>query len=339
MQQKQSLFGKIVVFVNLFFALFLLFLYVVPYIEPKQYPRISVLSLITPLLLVVNIFFAIYWIIRRRWFFVYSAGVLIIGYNHLTKFVQMLDFVPKKENTVKLMSFNARLFNHYNWHSDKDLEDKIMNFIDEQNPDIIVFQEFYKNKKYEPKQYPYKKIVAKKQTDQIGHAFFSKFPIVSATSLRFPKTGNNGVYADVIINQDTVRIYSLHLESLHLNPEKDELLNTDKKRLVENIGKRFAQQQQQMEIFKAHKEKSPYRNIVCGDFNNTAHSYIYRQIKGTDLKDAFEEGGWGLGRTFNFKYFPFRIDYILLDKSFTIYDYQTFNKDLSDHFPVMVSFE
>ena len=49
-------------------------------------------------------------------------------------------------------------------------------------------------------------------------------------------------------------------------------------------------------------------NVIGGDFNNTAYSYIYRKVLGEDLKDTFEDAGNGFGRTYDFKFFPMRID-------------------------------
>ncbi|WAC03292.1 endonuclease/exonuclease/phosphatase family protein [Lacinutrix neustonica] len=76
--------------------------------------------------------------------------------------------------------------------------------------------------------------------------------------------------------------------------------------------------------------------IVCGDFNNTAFSYVYKKIKG-DLKDTFKVAGNGFGRTYNFKFFPMRIDFILVDKAFSINGFKTYNVQYSDHYPVMAT--
>ena len=74
--------------------------------------------------------------------------------------------------------------------------------------------------------------------------------------------------------------------------------------------------------------------IICGDFNNTAYSYVYKKIRG-NLQDAFVESGNGFGRTFKFKFFPVRIDFILADDNFDVNDFKTFDVELSDHYPVM----
>ena len=83
-----------------------------------------------------------------------------------------------------------------------------------------------------------------------------------------------------------------------------------------------------MNDFKGHK-------IICGDMNNTAFSYVYKNISG-DMNDAFVEAGKGFGQTYNYKYYPARIDYILVDDVFEVKEFKTFNEfKNSDHFPIM----
>ena len=72
---------------------------------------------------------------------------------------------------------------------------------------------------------------------------------------------------------------------------------------------------------------------MCGDFNNTVYSYVYRILKG-NLSDAFDVSGTGFGSTFNFKYFPVRIDFILADNSLKVGPFKTYTFPYSDHFPI-----
>jgi len=76
---------------------------------------------------------------------------------------------------------------------------------------------------------------------------------------------------------------------------------------------------------------------VTGDFNNTAFSYVYKEIKGDDLIDAFEEAGNGLGKTYGLRRIPLRIDFILADKSFTVNGFKNYDVKLSDHYPIKAS--
>jgi len=96
-------------------------------------------------------------------------------------------------------------------------------------------------------------------------------------------------------------------------------------------------QQGQADLIKAHTRNIKYRKIICGDFNNTGFSRVYKTIKG-EMKDSFEEKGFGFGSTYMFKVLPFRIDFILADPEIEIKSHKNFNVRLSDHTPVMASF-
>jgi vancomycin resistance protein VanJ len=72
---------------------------------------------------------------------------------------------------------------------------------------------------------------------------------------------------------------------------------------------------------------------VCGDFNNTAYSWVYNKISHSK-KDAFVEAGKGFGKTFNYSY-PLRIDFILTSDNIEINHFKTFNEKFSDHFPIL----
>ena len=75
------------------------------------------------------------------------------------------------------------------------------------------------------------------------------------------------------------------------------------------------------------------KKILCGDFNNTAFSWVYKELS-KNKQDAFKVAGKGLGKTFNYWY-PLRIDFILLDSSFDINNFKTFNVHYSDHYPIL----
>ena len=60
-------------------------------------------------------------------------------------------------------------------------------------------------------------------------------------------------------------------------------------------------------------------------------------LKG-DLIDAFQTSGTGFGSTFDFKYFPVRIDFILADQSFLSRNFKNYTIPYSDHFPILSEF-
>ena len=76
---------------------------------------------------------------------------------------------------------------------------------------------------------------------------------------------------------DTIRIYNVHLQSSGINADVEKLNKEESERLFKRVVKTFKAQQSQAELFIDHKKKSPYKMIVCGDFNNTPYSYVYRK--------------------------------------------------------------
>jgi endonuclease/exonuclease/phosphatase family metal-dependent hydrolase len=175
-----------------------------------------------------------------------------------------------------------------------------------------------------------------------GQAIFSKFPILNQGKITFPNSSNNVIFADIKKGKDIIRVYNMHLQSIKISPDVNEIdenidaINQKKSQMLFiRISKAFKQQQQQAEIFREHKIKCTYPIIICGDMNNSAFSYVYRSIKG-NMKDSFEEAGTGFGETYKFRYYPARIDYIFADTKMSVKKFENFPRFInSDHFPIM----
>ncbi|WP_033956401.1 endonuclease/exonuclease/phosphatase family protein [Psychroserpens jangbogonensis] len=327
-------FDKLIFVVNSLMAFALLLSYVLPYMAPKQFAFLSVLSLTVPALIIVNILFAVYWLLKVKRQLILSLLVLVIGYNHvfsLYKFSSSKN-VDDSQN-ISIMNYNVRLFNAFDWIKDANVKRDISNFIAEKQPDILCIQEYRPDDKVNLKgYYKYEQLSGKKVKN--GQAIFTKFPIIKSGSIEFPETSNNAIYADVVKGIDTIRIYNVHLQSLGIDPTVEKLANEDSENLFKRVSTTFKLQQFQTELFLKHKKQCSYKMIICGDFNNTAYSYVYKEIKG-NLKDAFKEAGNGFGRTFDFKFFPVRIDFVLVDENFEVNSFKTYDVKLSDHYPVM----
>ncbi|TXE05797.1 endonuclease/exonuclease/phosphatase family protein [Gelidibacter salicanalis] len=333
--KKLNLFDKFVFFLNSILATTLLLSYILPYIEPERSAFVSVLSLTVPFLIIVNILFLIYWLLRIKKQLLLSLIVLLIGFNHMASLYKFSASkqVEDKDN-IAIMNYNVRLFNVFNWLPNKNITAEITAFIKERNPDIISMQEYRQDSDLSLKDY-YKFEVLSGNKVKNGQAIFSKFPIINKGSIEFPNTDNNAIFVDVVRAEDTIRIYNVHLQSLKIDASTDPLKNETSENLFKRVGNTFRLQQMQADLFLEHKAASPYKVIICGDFNNTAYSYVYNTIKGDDLKDAFVEAGNGFGRSFDFKFFPVRIDFIMVDESFIVNSFKTFDVKLSDHFPII----
>jgi len=326
--------GKFIFVINSLVAFLLLVSYILPYIPPKKFATLSVLSLSVPLLILLNIIFFIYWLLRVKKQLLLSLLVLVLGWSYIST---MYKFSSSKKiedtNNISVMSYNVRLFNMFSWLPSKTVKEDIVEFIYSENLDILSMQEYRTADPIKLDGY-YSFNATLNNTVKRGQAIFSKFPIVNSGSLEFPNTFNNGIFVDIVKHKDTIRIYNLHLQSSGIKTDVKTLKKETSGHLFKQVGATFKAQQEQVELFLKHKSKCNYKSIVTGDFNNTAYSYIYKKVKGDDLLDSFEEAGNGFGRTYNFKFFPLRIDFILSDKAFTVNGFKTYDIKLSDHYPI-----
>ena len=326
---------KLVFFINSVAALILLLSYLLPYLPPKDFAFLSVLSLAVPLLIILNLAFVLYWLLKAKKHLLLSALVLLLGYG---KVLSLYKFTSSKQiedsESVSIMNYNVRLFNLYNWIDKENVEESIVNLIEDEAPDIISFQEYHPHENVDLSMFPFKFEDLSGERVRYGQAIFSKFPIINSGSVEFPNTANNAIYADVVKGNDTLRVYNVHLQSLGIEENLEDLDREDSERVLKRARETFKMQQEQAELFVNHKESAPYKVVICGDFNNTAFSYVYKEIKG-ELKDAFEEAGNGFGRTFDFRYFPIRIDFILVEEAFQVNNFKAFEEKLSDHYPVL----
>lgn len=335
--KKLHWFDKVLFFLNSLFAAALLFSYLLPFIPPKSFALLSVLSLAVPMLIIINAVFLIYWLIKLKRQLMLSLVVLLLGFNHITSIYGFSSESNEKatQKDLSILSYNVRQFNQYGWTGQEDIPQKISNFIEEQNPDILSMQEYFKGEHTISESYTYKFINLKDPRAEFGLAIFSKFPVINSGSLDFPTgSNNNAIYADVIIEKDTLRIINLHLQSFSVKPDMKKMEQEHSKKVFKGMGQTFVLQQNQLKMVLDLIENTPYKTIITGDFNNTAYSYIYRKLLSKGFLDAHKEEGIGFGRTFDFNFFPLRIDFILPERSFEVLSFKTIEVPFSDHFPI-----
>lgn len=326
--------SKLVFLLNSVLATLLLLSYVLPFVPPKNFALLSVLSLGVPLLIIINALFFLYWLLRVKKQMLLSLSVLVMGYVLFGSLYKFSSASKSITPDLTVMSYNVRLFNLYNWTKDDGTTQKITQVIKDNAPDVLAIQDYRKDEKVDLSLFKYKHEVLRGKAKSSGQAIFSQYPIVNSGSLEFPKTINNAIFADIEVDEDTVRIYSVHLQSHKIDADIEKLKNENSERLLKRMANTFEKQQFQTELFLMHKKQCPYKMIVMGDFNNSAFSYVYKEIKG-NLKDAFKVAGNGFGRTYDFKFFPLRIDFILTDPTFKILRFKTLDNKLSDHYPIL----
>jgi endonuclease/exonuclease/phosphatase family metal-dependent hydrolase len=359
----RSLFRNIFLILNLALVLSLLMSYLAAYISPETAWIFAFFGLAYPYILLVNLCFVLFWIFFRKWYFLLSLVFILAGWGSLKKLLQLRSKKEKMEvtgNTFRIISYNVRLFNYYLWEKDTALWPKMMEYLHNESPAVICFQEFMtlpggniplSRIKQELKELPYSHVNYTHRVPgrmNFGLATFSKFPIIHKGNIKYENSLNGIIYSDMVIGTDTVRVYNCHLQSVKLKQDYNQVLdslifNYDQRHLKEvkaisvRLRDAYIQRAYQAEMLSRHIKTSPYPVIVCGDFNDTPFSYCYYRLS-RGLRDAFVASGSGTGNTYRQNIAPIRIDYILYSPSMRAYHYFSKKTDWSDHYPVRCDF-
>jgi endonuclease/exonuclease/phosphatase family metal-dependent hydrolase len=333
-----------------------------PYLNPAKWWFISLLGFGLIFVFVTLIAFMFFWLVFRPRFIFISLVPLLIGFKGLTVFFAFhlsgkFDYT-KQPNTLRVMHWNVARFVEWRKNNNKgsQVRQKMLDLIREQNADVLCMPEYYTstsppyydNLTYFIKDlgYPYYYF----SWDNLGNrewggqVIFSRYPIIDSGIIRYPKPSQTEslIHVDLLVNKDTVRVYTTHLQSLKFKKqdyEKIEEIKTTKDGMVENSKSIFSKlktgvkyRSAQAEILRNQVIQSPYPFILTGDFNDVPNSYAYYTVKDNDLQDAFLSKGFGIGRTYVFIAPTLRIDYILTTKDFEVKQFNRVVKNLSDHY-------
>jgi len=337
-----SLINKSLYLINSISLLTLLLSYLSPYISPTFFWPISFFGLVFPILYLVNLAFFIYWIIGFKKPMWANLIILLIGIGNISNYFGTSPNSNSSEENTKVLSYNVRLFNRYGWIPKENVREDIFAFFTEEDADILCIQEFYTPNEIPDLNYPYRHIGLQNKKSQWHMAIYSKYPQIKkkTVSIKGERMNNTCIYSDMIINEDTIRVYNIHLASNWFknsdysfiqNPQKEKI-KEGLKGIASRLKNSFIKRAEEVAVIKEHIKTSPYPIILCGDFNDTPLSFAYNSIKG-DLVDAFTVCGKGIGDSF-VKIPALRIDYIFHDEELKSSNYKKHKKVLSDHYAV-----
>ena len=352
--KKRSFFERLMRFLNMLAILVLIGSYAGGMISPETFWPLAFFAMAYPIVLVCILAFSVYWLLKRGWFLFLNVALLLIKPDHVLGTVGVFGNSEIDTSGISVMSYNVRLFDKFNWSSNTNSKDKIIKFITEQNPDIVCIQEFYDvdgkvlshiaaNRAINIHLRNY--YAQRNNKNDFGIATISRYPMIHKGKIVLENSRSAlAIFTDLKIGDDTIRVYNFHLQSIHLGNEGYEVLDdlihdqemdelSDSKLLAGRLKSGFVKRSIQAEEIARHIAESPYRVMVCGDFNDVPTSYTYQTIA-KRLEDSFTESGKGFGATYVRVPF-FRIDNILHSTEFTSSNHQVFDKKaLSDHYAV-----
>lgn len=303
--------------------------YMNQWVSPSVTPFFEYMALAFPIVLILDITFIFLWFLIS-----WKRAIVIIALS-----VGLLPAIKKTYNysggeraadsNLKLMTMNAYYF--------KKSPEKAKAFWEKEQPDVTLYQEMGTDIQ---QVLPDNEKLYFENYDIIG--IVSKHPIVESKLLKSDDANVYICYADIKINKDTLRFINIYLSSVRISKGLvKETIDQDKfkgnsKTILGKLKTSFEKHQKEIKTVQRYIEKSPYPLVVAGDFNAVPNSYEYFKL-GKGLKDAFLEGGEGLGTTFHSYKFPLKIDHVFLSDSIQVKDYKIVREPiLSDHFPVIV---
>jgi endonuclease/exonuclease/phosphatase family metal-dependent hydrolase len=349
--------------VNLLMILSLLISDIAPYISPTQSLMPAFFGLAFLPLLVINLLFGLFWLIMRPQYLVFAGIGILLSIPNISRHFQLFNAPNSDSPEFLVLSFNVRLFDLYNWSNNKQTRDQILDYIKSTEADIICLQEYFRSDdlRYFNTMDPLVEIQKAKNihehftalmhggTHKFGIVTISSFPIVNRGRVPLDTSGHNiAIYTDLKIKNDTIRVFNIHLASIHISGLEKDINDhldqneqkkqwTDLKTLIRKLASGFKKRSLQADAISEYIAHSPYPVIVCGDLNDTPGSYAYQRLNNS-LQDAFRESGGGLGSTY-IGFFPsLRIDYMLFSPGIENAFFQTENIKLSDHKPLIGGF-
>ena len=365
---KLKILGKFLLFaVTIVSAVALLFAFLAKIIPPSVSSTITYCGLLFPYLLIFNFIITIIWLVVDFTWALIPVLVILLNVNNIDKHFQLRG-IEKPEvctNCLKVMSYNARAFNIYD-KNQKSMNQRVMQFLQNEKPDILCIQEYSNDPtgktefnsteaicnamdiKDNEKTHKVMLRFKNKLGYQFGMAVFSKYRIIGGGYVDTDDSSSNkSMYVDIRFNGDALRVYNVHLTSMHLDSTDyetgkaiwagsyDSTFNNKAHKLSNKITMAYVLRQRQAKAIHAHISECPYPVILCGDFNDSPASFSYNKIM-HGLKDSFRGSGKGTGTTYIGKDFPsYRIDYIAHDKQFNDFQYTVCRDlDVSDHYPI-----
>lgn len=314
--------------------------------NPSKGTALALTVYVLPLLIIFDFILLLFWLIRRRWIWAIIPGVtLLCCIPYVGTYYQLGWFNSSDDSKlgINVASYNVAMFGReINGFKAGD----ILSLMKDHQVDILCMQEYMDRSGDKNNSQNYLNYFTSKATGRNDMVIFSRYPIVDSLTIDFGATNNSGMWADVSINGNIVRVFNVHLETTGINrtlgqaaKQENKGQTVEKFSLLKKIYGRYTHgmnlRASQAELVAGIIKQSPYPVIVCGDFNDVPYSYVYNTMKG-DLVDGFKECGKGFMYTMREGMKRVRIDYIFHSESLKGSNYHKQEATYSDHLPVFM---
>ena len=132
-----------------------------------------------------------------------------------------------------------------------------------------------------------------------GLCTFSRFPVINSRTIEFAEGKQCCLYTDLDIHGDTIRVFNIHLASLHLEQndvtfyyqlKSTNTQDVDVRKglfsILRKLKRAFILRSMQTALLIRAIDSSPYPVLVSGDMNDSPFSYTYHKFT-NHLTDTF----------------------------------------------------
>ena len=238
-------------------------------------------------------------------------------------YVPILSRTPQNEaSLLKVVSWNVD-----NFLVNRDTMQQVARHINHLSPDIICFQE----RPHETlvswddicKAFPDQPYAVRnsREDEVLNLAILSSYPIIGSGERQFEGTHNRYLWADIRVNDDTIRVFNAHLQTTGLTSSFGW---SDVSTVISNAEER----NRQADLLYTDVKDSPHPVVLCGDFNDTPSGYPARRLR-NKLSDFSSR--WPFCGSYKALGGLLKIDYMMCDKHMRPIRYQLFGTHWSDH--------
>ena len=271
----------------------------VPYVDPGRVWFFPVLGLAAPAVYVVTVVLALYWIIRWR---LVRAGIMValvvvglfkVSLFYRPEFRRNYGDERYDRRAFKVMTYNVRGF--YGENGLSSVGD-VLQLIGDHNPDIICLQEF--NARLAGQSDEFALLDEKYESAVFGRTqapdSLYGAPLVILSKYRILRSGvvltpGTSVWADLLIGDDTIRVFNNHLRSTAIKAADNDYLtsrgflsDTAREDKLRSMAGRFRENSvlgaAQVDSIAVVVEAWRSRCIVCGDFNEIGRASCRERV-------------------------------------------------------------
>lgn len=325
-------------------------IFLAPYLPLSIAPWLQVLSPSLAGLIFLYAIFLIFFLFRSRWIWAgISLGYVLISGLLISQNIQSdTKALPTDTDQFTVLTYNLGAF-----RLNERKVDQIVDFLKEQNPDIIAFQELRNieidtvgrtvNYFADKLGLPYSHFL-NLPSHLHGIAIISRYPILETDTLYLPEDEiNSGMIATIETPKGLISLANLHMSSYQFFSvirRADGRLNKFKAFLKRIRDVLWLQEEKFEKIF-AKLDASPHPVILVGDFNAPSHSRLSQMYR-SRLSDAFLEVGVGKGWTYPLRRrkgsWGMRLDYLYYSEGVEALRAERIRRPISDHFPLQGTF-